>query len=179
MRLFSAAEWRKCAAVFSFGGLFIVGFSINLLTLFALVLAIGTIVGDAIIVVEAVQTRFDERYSSGDVIKAVAEVAERALPNLRVSEDEERIALLDYKQALLDAGKEVNNALYAVESSAKSLAIHRKQYAELERSHLAGVVRDGQRNVSGAAYGPPVFIDRSPEYADRPIYVLPIRRESL
>lgn len=97
-------------------------------------LAIGTIVGDAIIVVEAVQTRFDERYSSGDVIKAVAEVAERALPNLRVSEDEERIALLDYKQALLDAGEEVSNALYAVESSAKSLAIHRKQYAELERT---------------------------------------------
>ena len=39
-------------------------FSINLLTLFALVLAIGTIVDDAIIVVEAVQTRFDEGYRS-------------------------------------------------------------------------------------------------------------------
>lgn len=40
------------------------GFSINLLTLFALVLAIGTVVDDAIIVVEAVQARFDVGYQS-------------------------------------------------------------------------------------------------------------------
>lgn len=40
------------------------GFSINLLTLFALVLAIGTVVDDAIIVVEAVQARFDVGYHS-------------------------------------------------------------------------------------------------------------------
>lgn len=48
----------------TFAVLYIAGFSINLLTLFALVLAIGTIVDDAIIVVEAVQTRFDEGYRS-------------------------------------------------------------------------------------------------------------------
>ena len=48
----------------TFAALYIAGFSINLLTLFALVLAIGTIVDDAIIVVEAVQTRFDEGYRS-------------------------------------------------------------------------------------------------------------------
>lgn len=48
----------------TFAFLYIAGFSINLLTLFALVLAIGTIVDDAIIVVEAVQTRFDEGYRS-------------------------------------------------------------------------------------------------------------------
>ncbi|MFA6718413.1 MAG: efflux RND transporter permease subunit [Prevotella sp.] len=40
------------------------GFSLNLLTLFALVLAIGTVVDDAIIVVEAVQTNFDRGYRS-------------------------------------------------------------------------------------------------------------------
>ncbi len=40
------------------------GFSINLLTLFALVLAIGIVVDDAIIVVEAVQARFDTGYKS-------------------------------------------------------------------------------------------------------------------
>lgn len=40
------------------------GFSVNLLTLFALVLAIGTVVDDAIIVVEAVQARFDAGYHS-------------------------------------------------------------------------------------------------------------------
>lgn len=39
------------------------GFSINLLTLFALVLVIGTVVDDAIVVVEAVKARFDEGYS--------------------------------------------------------------------------------------------------------------------
>jgi hydrophobic/amphiphilic exporter-1 (mainly G- bacteria), HAE1 family len=48
----------------TFAALYIAGFSINLLTLFALVLAIGTVVDDAIIVVEAVQTRFDEGYRS-------------------------------------------------------------------------------------------------------------------
>jgi len=42
----------------------IAGFSINLLTLFALVLAIGTVVDDAIIVVEAVHERFENGYTS-------------------------------------------------------------------------------------------------------------------
>ena len=48
----------------TFAFLAIAGFSINLLTLFALVLAIGTVVDDAIIVVEAVQARFDAGYKS-------------------------------------------------------------------------------------------------------------------
>lgn len=42
----------------------VAGFSINLLTLFALVLAIGTVVDNAIVVVEAVQARFDAGYYS-------------------------------------------------------------------------------------------------------------------
>ena len=48
----------------TFAFLALAGFSINLLTLFALVLAIGTVVDDAIIVVEAVQARFDAGYKS-------------------------------------------------------------------------------------------------------------------
>ncbi|MGL5682983.1 MAG: efflux RND transporter permease subunit [Marinifilaceae bacterium] len=48
----------------TFAALALFGFSINLLTLFALILAIGTVVDDAIVVVEAVQTRFDEGYKS-------------------------------------------------------------------------------------------------------------------
>ena len=44
--------------------LFIFDFSINLLTLFALVLSIGVVVDDAIIVVEAVHTKFDAGYKS-------------------------------------------------------------------------------------------------------------------
>ncbi len=42
----------------------IAGFSLNILTLFALVLAIGTVVDDAIVVVEAVMAKFEEGYSS-------------------------------------------------------------------------------------------------------------------
>lgn len=48
----------------TFGFMAVAGFSINLLTLFALVLAIGTVVDNAIIVVEAVQARFDTGYKS-------------------------------------------------------------------------------------------------------------------
>ncbi len=43
----------------TFACLVAAGFSINILTLFALVLAIGTVVDDAIVVVEAVQAKFD------------------------------------------------------------------------------------------------------------------------
>ena len=48
----------------TFAFMSIAGFSINLLTLFALVLAIGIVVDDAIIVVEAVQAKFDVGYKS-------------------------------------------------------------------------------------------------------------------
>ncbi|HIW10502.1 MAG TPA: efflux RND transporter permease subunit [Candidatus Rikenella faecigallinarum] len=48
----------------TFAFMSIAGFSINLITLFALVLVIGTVVDDSIIVVEAVQARFDVGYRS-------------------------------------------------------------------------------------------------------------------
>lgn len=48
----------------TFAFMALVGFSINLITLFALVLVIGTVVDDSIIVVEAVQARFDVGYRS-------------------------------------------------------------------------------------------------------------------
>ena len=48
----------------TFACLIAAGFSINILTLFALVLAIGIVVDDAIIVVEAVQAKFDVGYQS-------------------------------------------------------------------------------------------------------------------
>ncbi len=48
----------------TFAFMAIAGFSINLITLFALVLVIGTVVDDAIVVVEAVQARFDVGYKS-------------------------------------------------------------------------------------------------------------------
>ena len=48
----------------TFSCLVAAGFSLNILTLFALVLAIGIVVDDAIIVVEAVQAKFDIGYKS-------------------------------------------------------------------------------------------------------------------
>ena len=48
----------------TFAAMQIAGFSINILTLFSLVLVIGTVVDDAIIVVEAVQAKFDAGYKS-------------------------------------------------------------------------------------------------------------------
>ncbi len=48
----------------TFAFMAIIGFSLNLITLFALILVIGTVVDDAIVVVEAVQSRFEAGYSS-------------------------------------------------------------------------------------------------------------------
>jgi len=45
----------------------VAGFSINLLTLFALVLVIGTVVDDSIVVVEAVKARFDAGYNDANL----------------------------------------------------------------------------------------------------------------
>ena len=61
----------------TFAVMSMIGFSINLLTLFALVLAIGTVVDDTIVVVEAVQAKFDEGYQSAvlasdDAMKGVS-----------------------------------------------------------------------------------------------------------
>ncbi len=53
----SAAIIVSLVGTFAF--IYMMGFSLNLLTLFALVLVIGTVVDDAIVVVEAVQSKFD------------------------------------------------------------------------------------------------------------------------
>ena len=49
----------------TFAFLMVAGFSLNMITLFALVLVIGTVVDDSIVVVEAVQARFDQGTKSG------------------------------------------------------------------------------------------------------------------
>ena len=48
----------------TFAFLMVAGFSLNMITLFALVLVIGTVVDDSIVVVEAVQAKFDAGYKS-------------------------------------------------------------------------------------------------------------------
>lgn len=44
----------------TFAFMYVVGFTLNMLTLFAIVLVIGTVVDDSVVVVEAVQAKFDE-----------------------------------------------------------------------------------------------------------------------
>ncbi|MFR9610744.1 MAG: efflux RND transporter permease subunit [Rikenellaceae bacterium] len=70
----SAAIIVSLVGTFAF--IYAIGFSLNLLTLFALVLVIGTVVDDAIVVVEAVQTKFDEgeRSSYWATVDAMKEV---------------------------------------------------------------------------------------------------------
>ncbi len=65
------------ALVGSFFLMWIFGFSVNLLTLCAMVLAIGTVVDDAIIVVEAVQAKIDAGYTSARQasIDAIGEIS--------------------------------------------------------------------------------------------------------
>lgn len=76
----------------------------------------------------------------GWILSAVASLSQpifnrgKLISNLRVSKDEEQIALLNYKQAILNAGEEVNNALYAIESVERNLTIHTNQCWQLERT---------------------------------------------
>ena len=76
----------------------------------------------------------------GWILSAIASLTQpifnrgKLISNLRVSKDDEQIAKLNYKQALLDAGQEVNDALYATESIKRSLDSHQKQCKELERT---------------------------------------------
>lgn len=58
----------------------------------------------------------------------------KLISNLRISKDEEQIALLNYKQTLLNAGQEVNDALYAIESFSNDYDFHYKQCQDLERT---------------------------------------------
>lgn len=54
--------------------------------------------------------------------------------NLKVSKAEEEIALLNYRQTLLNAGEQVNNALYAVEIADEMYNKHLAQVKDLERT---------------------------------------------
>lgn len=76
----------------------------------------------------------------GWILSAIASLTQpifqrgELISNLKVSKAEEEIAQLNYKQALLDAGQEVNDALYAAVSASRDLEFHQKQQEELERS---------------------------------------------
>ena len=76
----------------------------------------------------------------GLIVSALAQLAQpifnkgQLTSNLRVAKAEEEIAKLSYKQALLDAGEEVNNNLYALEIYDEMLQKHISQMTDLERS---------------------------------------------
>jgi multidrug efflux pump subunit AcrB len=68
-----------------------IGFSINLLTLFALVLAIGIVVDNAIVVVEAVHAKMEEREAGAEsshltpreaTFAAMSDISELSFPLL-------------------------------------------------------------------------------------------------
>src|SRR5205085_6854941 len=64
------------AIVGTFGAMAAIGFSLNTLTMFGLVLAVGIVVDDAIVVVEAVERHIEEGLSSKEAtLKAMEEIS--------------------------------------------------------------------------------------------------------
>lgn len=76
----------------------------------------------------------------GLIVSALASLAQpifnkgQLTSNLRVAKAEEEIAKLAYKQTLLNAGEEVNNALFAIQSYDEMMEKHLAQCADLERT---------------------------------------------
>lgn len=83
---------------------------------------------------------------AGWILSAVASLTQpifnrgQLISNLRVSKDEEQIALLNYKQSILEAGKEVSDALYAAETADRMLQLRTQQCDELEKAVLSSEV---------------------------------------
>ena len=70
--------------------------------------------------------------------------------NLKVSKAEEEIARMNYRQTLLNAGEEVNNALYAIQTNKTMLEKHQAQCKDLERT--LKTTEYLYRNSSGTTY---------------------------
>lgn len=70
--------------------------------------------------------------------------------NLKVSKAEEEIARLNYRQALLNAGEEVNNALFAIQTNETMLEKHQAQCKDLEKALIS--TESLYRNSSGTSY---------------------------
>lgn len=58
----------------------------------------------------------------------------KLVANLKVSKAEERIAQLQYQQKILDAGKEVSNALFLYETQTEKLKADRARVQDLEKA---------------------------------------------
>lgn len=77
---------------------------------------------------------------AGVLINALAQLTEPIFnkgqlnANLKVSKADQEIASLNYRQAILNAGQQVNDALYAVETAGNMLEKHKLQCEDLERT---------------------------------------------
>ena len=58
----------------------------------------------------------------------------RLIANLKVTKDEEKIAQMNYQQSILDAGREVSNALYLYNAATDKLTAHNAQAASLTKA---------------------------------------------
>ena len=100
----------------------------------------------------------------GLIVSALAQLAQpifnkgQLTSNLRVAKAEEEIAKLSYKQALLDAGEEVNNNLYALEIYDEMLQKHTSQMTDLERS-VQTLSEEYRNDLPGGADSPSVTAD--------------------
>lgn len=76
----------------------------------------------------------------GWILSALASLSQpifqrgKLISNLRISKDEEEIARINYKQALLNAGQEVSDALFAIESYGSNYSLHLNQAEALGRT---------------------------------------------
>ncbi len=70
--------------------------------------------------------------------------------NLKVSKAEEEIARLNYRQALLNAGEQVNNALHAIETNEDMLQKHTAQCEDLKKTVIS--TEKLFMNTSGTTY---------------------------
>ena len=77
---------------------------------------------------------------AGVLINAIAQLAQPVFnkgqlkANLKSSKAAEEIAKLNYKQTILNAGQEVNDALFAIETAGIMLEKHQAQCMDLERT---------------------------------------------
>lgn len=58
----------------------------------------------------------------------------KIVANLKVSKAEEKIAQMNYQQAILNAGEEVSNALFLYETASKKITEHKAQVEELTKA---------------------------------------------
>lgn len=57
----------------------------------------------------------------------------KLIANLKVSKAEEQIAKMNYQQTILEAGKEVSDALFLYDTADKKLSEHQAQVSEMQK----------------------------------------------